>query len=54
MSLCNAPNSCHCEHKRNAGKGIVKCGIDADNKTCVHSITANEIITKIQEADLGE
>ena len=54
MSLCNAPNSCRCDHKRNAGKGVVKCAIDANKKMCTFSITAAEVIDKIQTADIGE
>lgn len=51
MSLCNAPNSCRCDHKRNAGKGVVKCAIDADKEKCTHSITAAEVIAKVTAAD---
>jgi hypothetical protein len=51
MSLCNAPNSCRCDHKRNAGNGVVKCAIDANKEICTFSITAAEVKAKIDAAD---
>ena len=54
MSFCNSPNSCRCDHKRNAAKGVIKCAIDADKKTCIHSMPAAELIQKINAAEIGD
>jgi len=51
MSLCKASNSMKCIHKRNAGKDIVKCAIDASKTLCCFAETAEERKAKIDAAD---
>ena len=50
MVLCSAghKSGLKCDHKRNLGEGITKCGIDATKEKCSFAISDEDHLAKVK------
>ena len=52
-TLCKAGNkSTKCDHKRNAGEGVVTCAINANKVQCCFAETTEEYKSRVNKVDI--
>lgn len=50
-TFCSCPDVHVCIHKRQVGKILTICSIDADKEKCCYSLTAAELKKQIDEVE---
>jgi hypothetical protein len=50
-TFCECPDVHICKYKKQVGKVLTVCTIDADKEKCCYSIAAEDLIEKIKEIE---